>query len=477
MSQLKSLQLGFAPSRRQVFSREEAMRFRAILEKKMRGWGVGYVGLEGLNEDELLFDVTQVPEVAKRFREAGVQALFTPLCNFGCEAAITRLAQELLVPILLWGPRDDAPGDDGLRLRDSQCGLFATGKDLRRAGVPFSYLGNCWVEDPALEWGLKTFLGAANVVRTFKTLRIGQVGTRPGEFASVICSEAGLIEDFGIDVVPLDLGQLADWTRALVAQPDDRVADARRLLGEKYRIGPDTDAETVTKMAAVYVALHRWLDDEGLTALGMQCWSYLQDALGIAACWLIGLLEEEGIHLACETDLHGAITSALLSAATLGREKIFFADLTVRHPDNPNAELLWHCGPFPPSLAAPGEEPALCPHFGMTGAGCLAGQFRLKQGDLTVARFDGDHGEYRLMAGEGHTTTGPATRGTYVWMEVGDWPRWEDRLVRGPYIHHVSGAYGHHAAVLHEACRYLPGIESDLFEPTEEEVQAKWRAS
>jgi hypothetical protein len=80
------------------------------------------------------------------------------------------------------------------------------------------------------------------------------------------------------------------------------------------------------------------------------------------------------------------------------------------------------------------------------------------------------------MSGEGHTTDGPATRGTYVWMEVGDWPMWEDRLVQGPYIHHVSGTYGHHAAALYEACRYLPGVQADPFEPTAQELEAKLRA-
>ena len=32
---------------------------------------------------------------------------------------------------------------NGVRLRDTQCGLFATGKVLRRFGVPFTYLTNC----------------------------------------------------------------------------------------------------------------------------------------------------------------------------------------------------------------------------------------------------------------------------------------------------------------------------------------------
>ena len=46
------------------------------------------------------------------------------------------------------------------------------------------------------------------------------------------------------------------------------------------------------------------------------------------------------------------------------------------------------------------------------------------------------------------------------WMEVDDWPTWEERLVRGPYIHHCSCVYGHHADVLKEGRPILAG--SDL---------------
>ena len=38
------------------------------------------------------------------------------------------LRKNLDVPVLLWGPLDERPEPNGVRLRDTQCGLFATGK-------------------------------------------------------------------------------------------------------------------------------------------------------------------------------------------------------------------------------------------------------------------------------------------------------------------------------------------------------------
>jgi len=165
----------------------------------------------------------------------------------------------------------------------------------------------------------------------------------------------------------------------------------------------------------------------------------------------------------------------LLQAAMGYTQPQFFADITVRHPEDDNAELLWHCGPFPPSLAKPGCERCITNHWTQSDGlpGDLA--YPLRDGELTVCRFDGLGGEYSLLTGEGHTTNGPHTVGTYVWMKVNDWPLWEHKLVKGPYIHHIAGVYGQCAEVLTEACRYIPGLTPDPCEPGLPELEKRWR--
>ena len=75
---------------------------------------------------------------------------------------------------------------------------------------------------------------------------------------------------------------------------------------------------------------------------------------------------------------------------------------------------------------------------------------------MTLIRFDGDHGEYSLFMGNAKGTEGKFTRGTYAWIEVKDWPLWEEKLVTGPYIHHCSGVHENIVPVLYEACKYIP---------------------
>ena len=105
--------------------------------------------------------------------------------------------------------------------------------------------------------------------------------------------------------------------------------------------------------------------------------------------------------------------------------------------------------------------------------GCC--QWRIKGGDVTLARLDGDHGQYSLLVGQACGTSGPPTRGTYLWVRVGDWPRWEQRLIYGPYVHHIVGVHGRLAPVLVEACKYIPGLAPDPVEPDAEQVAAYWR--
>ena len=169
-------------------------------------------------------------------------------------------------------------------------------------------------------------------------------------------------------------------------------------------------------------------------------------------CFAFGYLSQMGLPVACETDIHGAISSVLAQAAALYETPSFLADITVRHPQNDNAELLWHCDPFPYVLSK--DRP--CVNSGK-------GQYELKNGELTLVRFDTDHDEYYLLAEECETTNGPATDGNYVWIQTQDWGKWEDKLMYGPYIHHIAGVYGSYKAVFHEACKYMGIIHDHVF--------------
>ena len=191
-------------------------------------------------------------------------------------------------------------------------------------------------------------------------------------------------------------------------------------------------------------------------------------------CLANSLLADEGFPCVCETDVNGAITALMLQAAGMNAKPVFFADITVRHPENNNGELLWHCGPFPYSAARDKSSGKAGKHWVLKSQAYGTCEWEIAPGELTIARFDGDHEQYSLFVGECKSIEGPYTRGNYIWIETSNWPKWERKLVEGPYIHHVAGMYGKVAEILYEACKYIPALIPDPVEPGVDELIARW---
>lgn len=266
---------------------------------------------------------------------------------------------------------------------------------------------NSWVDAPVFTQGYRKFVSVCRTVRAFRRLRILQLGPRPDGFWSVICNESELLERFGVQTFPVSLVDLIDRVKDLLrTKPHSFQMAVQRIIGQMDVSG--CDEADVEKLAALYVAIRSLCEEHGCTAAAIQCWNALQSesGLGIMPCMVNGLLIEDGIPVTCETDLHGAVTAILLQEAADRCSPIFFSDLTVRHPTNDNAELLWHCGNFSPSLADPTEEKSLGRHFIFPSHKCGTGEWKIRGGEVTVCRFDGDHGDYRLFIGEGHSAEG-----------------------------------------------------------------------
>ena len=207
------IKLGFAPTRRSIFSAPDAVKYANLTRERLNELGIEYVDITDINEEGLLYDDADRIRIAEKFKAEKVDGLFLPHANFGTEYECARLAKELNVPVLLWGPRDERPEPNGMRLRDSQCGLFATGKVLRRFGVPFTYMTNCRLTDPEFERGLRDFLAVCNVVRVFRSTRVLQIGPRPFDFWSTMCNEGELLEKFNIQLSPIPLPELTEEIR------------------------------------------------------------------------------------------------------------------------------------------------------------------------------------------------------------------------------------------------------------------------
>lgn len=280
-----------------------------------------------------------------------------------------------------------------------------------------------------------------------------------------MCNEGELLEKFNIQLAPIPLpeltGKMAWVKKEDQAELDETIAYCRSHFNITVK---DEELENI---AALKIAMKKLAEQYGCNAGAIQCWNALQSEIGIMPCAANSLLNEEGFPVVCETDIHGAITALMCEAAGMDEARTFFADWTVRHPDNENGELLQHCGPWP--LSCLGCKPTIGYPLAFDYPGAVEAE--AKHGEMTLCRFDGDNGEYSLLLGNAKGVDGPYTKGTCVWVEVENWKRLEAKIVEGPYIHHCVGIHKDVVPVLYEACKYI-GVTPDLYDDIEDEVKA-----
>lgn len=210
-----NVKIGLVPIRRDVTARPGAFNWEraeercakvvSYLKENFADENLSFVDLSGINDVGVLYSERDVDAVVSRFKEEMVDAVFLINGNFGNEEVAGMVAKAVGKPVLLWGPQDDVFEPDGTRYTDSQCGLFGMSRMLQRMNVPFTYIENCFVEDPIFAEGFLKFAGVACAVKNFTGMRIAQVGCRPKPFCSVICNESELMEKFDVRLVPINL--------------------------------------------------------------------------------------------------------------------------------------------------------------------------------------------------------------------------------------------------------------------------------
>ncbi len=455
------LRIGLAPMRRDVtprpgiFNWEKAEarghRVTEYIKAHFADTDVTFVDLTGVNPVAVMYSEADAERVIERFTAEKVDAVLIINCNFGNEEVAAQVARGVGKPVCIWAPVDDEFLADGSRFTDSQCGIFGVSRQLQRFNIPFSFIETSAVESDVFAKGFDQFLSVACMVKNFTGMRIAQVGMRPKPFCSVIFNEGELMQRFGLQVVPVNLAVVIDRYNKILAERDAELEAGAKLLASRYEM--DDLTPPLLKKVFAFVLLYQWVfETYRVQAVSAECWTAMQLAVGAMPCTAYSILADMGYIVSCESDMHGAITMALLSCASRGQKVPFFGEFTVRHPSDPNGELLWHCGPFAYSLkkeGAPAKEVN------------MRQWFQVKDGRYTVARMDQDDGKYMLLAGTCESMDGPYTFGTYLWAKFKNLPAWERKLVEGPYIHHMAEIEGDYTAALREFCKFIPALSPD----------------
>jgi L-fucose isomerase-like protein len=223
---------------------------------------------------------------------------------------------------------------------------------------------------------------------------------------------------------------------------------------------PDT---ALVKMAKLGIVIDQWMDESGLDAIAVQCWTAIEAYYGIYPCTLMSMLSERMLPAACEVDVCGAVAMQALALAA-GRPS-YLLDWNNNYGADANKCVCFHCSNLPKSAF---EEPAVDFNQLISDTtdkndafGIVRG--RIKPGPLTFARvstFDSD-GLIAAYVGEGRFTDDPvSTFGGYGVAEIPNMQVLLQYICETGFEHHVAMTHGQCARAVFEAFEKYMGWET-----------------
>ena len=392
---------------------------------------------------------------------AEIDGIIITLPNFGEERGLAdalRLA-DLRVPVLIQATPDNTGKMSIAFRRDSFCGKMSICNNLKQYGIPYS-LTTLHTEAPdsnEFKKDLTWFTNVCRVVKGLKNLRIGAIGARPTAFNTVRYSEK-LLEKSGITVETLDLSEVMG--RITRMKDSDDAAQEKLAAIKKYIPVGDTPDLALMKMAKLGAVIDQWMKSSELTVSAVQCWTSIEEFLGIVPCTVMSMMSENLIPSACEVDVLGTLSMYALTLASETPSALL--DWNNNYGDNPDKAVCFHCSNLPKHFFNEGVKMdyqlIIAGTVGKENThGTLDGT--VKAGAMTYARFSTDdfNGQITGYVGEGRFTNDPLN--TFGGAGVVEIPKMQQLLrfiCENGFEHHVAANFAEVAGSVEEAAsKYL----------------------
>jgi L-fucose isomerase-like protein len=328
----------------------------ALLARLREGFeAAGYAGLELCVSDGPLGTPEQALAAGRRFYD---------------------LREECRVPVILWA----RPGMETGAL----CGIQQLGFILKQLGVPSCFLFDEPGDRTSMDRAWQ-FAQAAALRSYLRRARIGHLGHRVEGMTETAAHELALKRVFGPRIVGIDSHIFLER----VARADLALAStAWQAL--KSRAGRVTATEEAgVEALQVYAVLRDVIDELGLAAVAVGCYPHLMGRV----CLSGSLLGEQGISMACEGDVNGALGMIMLTRLTGEGIAPHNTDLLDPIPGE-NAIVYSHCGSGCFALAASPESITLGPVRLMDRGVCSL--YPAKPGPVTLVNIVASMSAYRM---------------------------------------------------------------------------------
>jgi L-fucose isomerase-like protein len=419
-----------------------------------------------LTPEQSKYGAVETHQEAKRcaelFRSQSdtIDGVVVTLPNFGDERAIAdtlRLAR-LNVPVLIQAT-PDTPGKMLItNRRDSFCGKMSACNNLKQYGIPYSLttLHTETPDSPEFRKDLECFAAVCRIVKGLRNLRIGALGARPTAFNTVRYSEK-LLEASGISVETLDLSEVLG---RIGRMKDDHEGAVKKLQSiERYVATSGIPQAALLKMAKLGAVVDEWMKATDVHISAVQCWTSLEENLGIVPCTIMSMMSDSLLSSACEVDVCGVLAMHALQLASETPSALL--DWNNNYGNHPDKAVCFHCSNLPKHFfrdvkmdfqeiiaGAVGKENT----FGT----CVG---RVKAGPMSFARFstDDNTGKIRGYSGSGQFTDDPLdTFGGAGVVEIPGLQKLLRYICENGFEHHVAANFSTVAPAVHEAAtRYL----------------------
>jgi L-fucose isomerase-like protein len=407
----------------------------------------------------------EAQQCAELFRKHADQldGILVSLPNFGDEKGVAETIHwsGLKVPVLIQAYPDDLGKMDVVNRRDAWCGKISVCNNLYQFGIKYS-LTSKHVVSPSSESfinDLKDFIAVCRVVKGVRKVRIGAVGARPGAFNTVRYSEK-ILQRNGISVTTVDLSEILGNANKLSA--DDHVVKERLEKIRAYTSTGKAPNEKLIQIAKLDAVLANFMDEQGLDATAIQCWTSLQKNYGCNVCTSMSMMSENMLPSACEVDVTGTLSMYAMQLASGSPSAL--VDWNNNYADDDTKCVLFHCGNWAKSFL-PDIQISTAPIIGTSVGtentfGALEG--RTPAMPLTYGRISTDDfkGTIKAYVGEGDLTNDSLiTFGTRAVAQIRDLQGVMRYICKNGFEHHVVMNASKTAGILKEALENYLGWE------------------
>lgn len=398
-----------------------------------------------------------------RAHRAEIDGILVTLPNFGDERAVSNTIRmsELNVPVLIQAFPDENTKMSIVERRDSFCGKMSACNNMWQYGIPYTLttLHTVAPDSDSFRQDLRRFAATCRVVRGLRGARFGMLGARPAAFITVRFSEK-LLEKAGISVEVLDLSEAFGRANRLAAD-DPAVRDKLGAI-KSYVPTTGVPTEALLKMAKFALVTERWMEENGLVATAVQCWTSMEEYFGVVPCAVMSMMSNALKPSACEADITGAI--GMYAMALASGKPSALVDWNNNYGDDPDKAVIFHCSNLPVDFFQEPEMDYQAIIAGTVGKentyGTVVG--RVKAGPFTYCRVstDDEYGVIRAYLGEGKLTGDPLdTFGGFGVVKIPGFQGLLRYICENGYEHHVAVNRSQVADALSEALTKYMGWE------------------